>query len=173
MNRMNVKGILIMFATPANNFMLPIPQVAGDLKARFDGQNWGVPHLIPASSISRRSKAISTQKRRSETVRGDEDTSRSSTPLSSTTTQKGIWAEAPANHAVFGVNGCMHHIALTDSNHYEICCQKGNAAVFGHNGFQVGECWARQVAAVRDGVHGTLYTLFLSKMPQICCKSLS
>ncbi|KAG4415765.1 hypothetical protein IFR04_011065 [Cadophora malorum] len=148
--KMNVKGILIMFAMPANNFISPVPEVAEDLKVRFEGQNWGVPRQGPAVPTSHKSNSTAVQKSRAQSIGDDEDTEGNSA------TQKGIWTEAPPNHSIFGINGCMHHIALTDTNHYEICCQKGNAAVFGHNGFRVGQCWARQVAAVRDGVHGCL-----------------
>ena len=153
---MNVKGILIMFATPANNFISPVPEIAEDLKVRFEGQNWGVPRQDPAVPTSHKSNSTAVQKSRAQSIGDDEDTEGNSA------TQKGIWTEAPPNHSIFGINGCMHHIALTDTNHYEICCQKGNAAVFGHNGFRVGQCWARQVAAVRDGVHGTSFASFIS-----------
>ncbi|KAH7379964.1 PUA-like domain-containing protein [Cadophora sp. MPI-SDFR-AT-0126] len=166
--KMNIKGILTMFTTPANNFVTPVPEVAEDMKARFESQNWGVPRPIPTIPTRQKSKIKGITKKLTPVHTKDEgyneggsgisSQSGISAPLSASSTSvptKNIWSEAPPDHSIYGLNGCMHHIAQTDSRNYEICCEKGNAAVFGHNGFEVGQCWARQVAAVRDGVHGS------------------
>ncbi|PVH84102.1 hypothetical protein DL98DRAFT_613604 [Cadophora sp. DSE1049] len=158
--KMNVKGILTMFATPTNNFITPIPEAATKLKERFGSQNWGIPQPILTNPTQQKSKA-KTKSATNSKNRNDTPASGTASSLPSFTgntavfANKGVWAEAPPSHSIFGINGCMHHIALTNTSNYKICCEKGNAAIFGHNGFEVGQCWARQVAAVRDGVHGS------------------
>ncbi|KAK0113331.1 hypothetical protein ONS96_014196 [Cadophora gregata f. sp. sojae] len=135
--KINVKGILIMFATPANHFESPIPEISAKLSERFGSQNWGFPQLIePQVGKNTTSTRI-----------------RAGTPGSASHDVR--IRIPPPNHSIFGPNGCMHHIALFETRGYEILCEPGKYDVFGHNGFQVGQCWARQVAAVRDGVHGS------------------
>ncbi len=86
-------------------------------------------------------------------------------PRAATTTTP--WIKAPSSHPIYGSNGCMHDI-LRHQGRYKISPEYtvGNADIFGHNKFAIGSCWARQIAAVRDGVHGKL-TNFPPNVPRL------
>ncbi|KAL2069417.1 hypothetical protein VTL71DRAFT_14096 [Oculimacula yallundae] len=152
-NKLNIKGILTMILTPMNKFEAPILEIAAALQERFESQNWGAPKPEPIkTSASGASRSKKNKDSKVKQLSGPSDNKGDVDAKS--TDQKKIWALAPDGHPIFGLNGCMHHIALTDNSHYQIHGDRGDAAVFGHNGFEVGQCWPRLIAAVRDGVHG-------------------
>ncbi|KAK0113330.1 hypothetical protein ONS96_014195 [Cadophora gregata f. sp. sojae] len=67
------------------------------------------------------------------------------------------WRSAPPNHPIFGLHGIMHHIVFRkDTNKsYKIDPEYSSrdGSVIGHNGFEVGAWFPRQLAMVRDGMH--------------------
>ncbi|KAH7379965.1 hypothetical protein BKA64DRAFT_714003 [Cadophora sp. MPI-SDFR-AT-0126] len=67
------------------------------------------------------------------------------------------WKRAPSHHPIFGVQGIMHHILLrrdkTKSYKIDPEYTSTSGAVIGHNGFEVGAWFPRQLAMVRDGIH--------------------
>ncbi|PVH84103.1 hypothetical protein DL98DRAFT_585125 [Cadophora sp. DSE1049] len=71
--------------------------------------------------------------------------------------EKVPWRRAPSDHPIFGIDGIMHHILLRrdKSKSYKIDPEYTSAsgAVIGHNGFEVGAWFPRQLAMVRDGMH--------------------
>ncbi|CZS96864.1 uncharacterized protein RCO7_02638 [Rhynchosporium graminicola] len=181
--KIKLKTILEMFTIPSNNFGGHILEIATVLKERFEKQNWGVVVPAPVTnaasgtgqSKSPRSESdndlefdtddfesankgsASNPKPKSTSVHRYKitDADLSSIPRSANRIKTTcIWALAPSYHPLFGLNGCMHHIAMCDSSNYYISGGRVNAAVFGHNGLEMGQCWARRIDAMRDGVHG-------------------
>jgi hypothetical protein len=74
-------------------------------------------------------------------------------------TDKGLVKKPPQNHPIFGKNGPMHHILCSRGKQLSMSIddtyKSKNARVYGSNGLQVGNWWARLLAALRDGAHGS------------------
>lgn len=65
---------------------------------------------------------------------------------------------ASASH-IWGDSGIMRGILWKQGGHVTLDDKKAhifkkNARIHGHNGLTVGDCWPRQMAALRDGAHG-------------------
>ncbi|KAF7923489.1 hypothetical protein EAE99_006748 [Botrytis elliptica] len=58
----------------------------------------------------------------------------------------------PSNHPIWGDSGIMRGCLLNLSIRKDF--EAKDCKVYGHNGLTVGDCWARQIAALRDGAHG-------------------
>jgi hypothetical protein len=145
---LTLKGTLEMFINPAHNLEIKWQQAAQGLWDLFEAENWGEP-VQQASQTQSSSHGDPPSNSRNSSGQGAQPC---------TAIINGAYRKAPPAHPIFGLQGCMHHIAIckASTTSYKIYdgFNKTTFKVFGNNGIAVGTCWANQIAALRDGAHG-------------------
>lgn len=77
-------------------------------------------------------------------------------------TPEKTWRRPSPNHPIFGENGVMKGILAGRGEagrmgyKFDPYFNRPNFRVFGHNGCTVGDWWPLQIAACRDGAHGSI-----------------
>ncbi|KUJ20602.1 uncharacterized protein LY89DRAFT_666263 [Mollisia scopiformis] len=151
------ESVLDNFANPLFNLPLEVLRCGEALKWKFEFCNWGIVECkneddtSKATSKKRKSDALEDNEEGSSALAGAKNSAIAAQP-------QGVFVKAPDNHPIFGLNGIMHHIEATKSGKksYRVSAHYAGRDFrkFGDNGFTVGDCWALQIAALRDGVHG-------------------
>ncbi|KAG0650202.1 hypothetical protein D0Z07_3312 [Hyphodiscus hymeniophilus] len=134
-----------LIADPTFNFPSDFIMVAEFMMEKFQALNWGKPLAVPQIDDE------------SDTESEDEKPAKKKRKTSATT-QPPVTYLPPPNHPVFGANGIMRGILISQKaiKSYSISKEytKTPSTVFGANGLNVGDWWPRQLAALRDGAHG-------------------
>ncbi|KAF7949822.1 uncharacterized protein EAE97_003331 [Botrytis byssoidea] len=163
--RLRLLEVLKLFTNPVFKCPTEYSSIAKALIDKIEAQNgFEAPPPPPAAltidaqsanaNINKKRKSVSetpTSSKRSK----DNSTSRKS-PVPSPT---GYSAPPASASYIWGDNGIMRGI-LWKQGGYVILDEKKahlfkeNAKIHGHNGLTVGDCWPRQMAALRDGAHG-------------------
>lgn len=136
--------ILKLMINTTMKFPVKIQQIASIMLDIHESNNWGIP-----SKVEEKAEPSNSKKRKRDTEKSEE---KKVTPLAT-------YTRAPSNHPIFGTTGIMHHIQVskggpTTSYRVDPNYTKKAFNVFGDNGIQIGEVWANQIAALRDGAHG-------------------
>ncbi|KAI9794835.1 MAG: hypothetical protein M1816_002963 [Peltula sp. TS41687] len=145
------KGMdVIMDRTRFPYFPEEFVEKAKNLKEFWEKDNWGANETVgeePADEETQADGGAAGNKGRTAPAPAREVKERTT-----------IMYRPVRQHPIYGENGIMHHILIcrgqTLSYTLDDTVPKVSAAVFGHNGIQVGTCWPLQIAALRDGAHG-------------------
>ncbi|KAE8453718.1 hypothetical protein EG329_009229 [Mollisiaceae sp. DMI_Dod_QoI] len=139
--------VLRNMANPAYNLPTELQQVANALISVFESNNWGIEVIEeePQTPLS------NSKKRRSNQMEHNNGAAPASL---------GVYVKAPNNHPIFGLQGIMNHIQASKGGQtiaYRIDPEYSprDFRTFGHNGLTVGDVWPLQIAALRDGAHGS------------------
>ncbi|TGO06961.1 hypothetical protein BTUL_0372g00010 [Botrytis tulipae] len=163
--RLKLLEVLGLFTNPVFKCPTEYSSIAKALIDRIKAQNGFEAPPPPAAALTidaqsananknKKRKSVSETSTSSKRSR-DNSTSRESSVPSST----GYSAPPASASHIWGDNGIMRGIlwkqgghVILDENTAHIF--KKNAKIHGHNGLTVGDCWPRQMAALRDGAHG-------------------
>lgn len=149
-----------MIAEVKNNFPEAHRTIGKYLIDRFDQENWGVPVVVKDDSAGietaegRAGDLPNSSRKRVKLNTGGE--------IDYTDKHFNSRLRAADDDPIYGAGACMHNIlcklGTTGMKSYILDpkVEAREARIFGHNGLQVGNCWARQVALFRDGGHGIL-----------------
>lgn len=151
--KLDVAMDVVMRTSSGWKFPAEFQEKAKNLMEYWEGQNWGADEVVEESESE------------SESDDNDEDTAgnagqaktqRRPRPIQERIT---MVRRPPRDHPIFGENGIMHGIFMvrgqTTAYKFDDTVARKNPAVFGHNGIEVGSCWPLQIAALRDGAHGS------------------
>jgi hypothetical protein len=138
-------------ANPLMHFPSEYIQIAQAIEKRFEAQNWGeVPKEEPKTD---------EENTDAETPKKKAKTSATKTSLAGSSHQTAVTRLPLPNHGIFGTTGIMRGILANkgDTTSYSLDprSHKTPFNVFGANGLIVGDWWPRQIAALRDGAHGS------------------
>lgn len=143
-----------MLANPDSRFDHDMQVLCACLTVKFEKQNWGV-----------------VQKAKKRSMDNKED---NTTPLKTKKSKAGPLDKSKlkppsVNHPIYGQDGIMKGILWYETGATSATCldpqyQTKNAREFGNNGLQVGTWFARQLAALRDGAHGSYIILLLNQL---------
>ncbi|KAH6678583.1 PUA-like domain-containing protein [Halenospora varia] len=145
----NIKGKLQEIGDPSYNFPEEQRRIAQAFSKEFEADNWGVP---PEPKRPTKATRVTTRSRERS---GERKPIKAKAEKS-----EAVVRYPPKDHKIFGSEGCMHHIPISQSKYTkayildDAYAQK-DFRTFGHNGLEVGTCWPLQVAAWRDGAHGS------------------
>lgn len=145
-----------MIFNPIFRFPTEYAQVAEYVYKKLEAERWGADEVEAADLLEDEvPEASSCDGTTSAAAKTEE---RKSGPLRD--------SDFPADtDPIYGLNGIMHHIlriqgSKTASYQINPSFKSKNAKIFGHNGLTVGNCWPNQMALLRDGAHGPLYSHF-------------
>ncbi|TGO86995.1 hypothetical protein BPOR_0260g00010 [Botrytis porri] len=166
---LKLKNVLELFTRPSFKCPTEYSSIAKALIDRIEAQNG---FEAPPPSPSPPAAALTIDTHSANTNKNKKRKSVSETPTSSkrsrdnstsqespAPTSTGYSAPPASASHIWGDNGIMRGI-LWKQGGYVILDEKKahifkkNAKIHGHNGLTVGDCWPRQMAALRDGAHG-------------------
>ncbi|KAF7892840.1 uncharacterized protein EAF02_000378 [Botrytis sinoallii] len=161
---LKLKEVLELFAYP----LCPkeFSSIAKALIDRIEAQNGfdAPPPPPPAAALtidSQSANANKDKKRKSvsETPASSKKSRNNSSRESPVPSSTGYSAPPASASHIWGDNGIMRGILWKQGGHVTLDDKKAhifkkNAKIHGHNGLTVGDCWPRQMAALRDGAHG-------------------
>lgn len=162
--KIDLKRVLDVLRLPARGFSAVTNEIAEGLFQEFERQNWGES---PTPMM------FTTAPEPNSVAPGRSNTSRRRMPLNASSTVPATVSAAPElqdektvlcfdeDHPIFGNDGVMHGINVrlnmtTKKRSYFLDKSKHrpHTNIVGHNGCNVGDCWAYQICLVRDSVHG-------------------
>ena len=159
----NLRSTLETWKDPGKAASDATRSIVGGLFDKFDDQGWGTHatsnNQPPASPSQSNSTSIVPAPRR-----GNDQNRLAGTIVSALTSQpafqSGVMRLIDPRNRIWGPHGIMHDFQMKPKNPKGFYIsvvpgKKKNAKRFGRNGLQIGQCWAYQAAAFRDGAHGS------------------
>ncbi|TGO15147.1 hypothetical protein BPAE_0590g00030 [Botrytis paeoniae] len=164
---LKLKNVLELFANPLFKCPKEYSSIAKALIDRIEAQNgFEAPPPPPppsAAALTIDTQSANANKNKKRKSVGDTPTSskrsrdnstseETSAPGNSTSGSVAPVHLPPSNHLIWGDRGIMRGCLLNLSIRKDFKAK--DCKIYGHNGLTVGDCWARQIAALRDGAHG-------------------
>ncbi|KAF5878453.1 putative ydg sra domain-containing protein [Botrytis fragariae] len=164
---LKLKDVLELFANPLFKCPKEYSSIAKALIDRIEAQNGfeapPPPPPLPAAPLAvdpQSANANKNKKRKSvdespisSKKPRDNSTSEDNSALRNSTSGPVAPVQLPpSNHLIWGDSGIMRGCLLNLSIRKDFKAK--DCKIYGHNGLTVGDCWARQIAALRDGAHG-------------------
>ena len=132
-------------------FPPPFPEMAKKLEDLWVAQNWGAGEV--------NEEVVSDEEDEAGAASNVNQTEPSDVGRRIHDERTKIIRRPHPNHPIYGTNGIMHGILVvkgkTTAYQLDDNFTRRNASVFGHNGLEVGTSWPLQIAALRDGAHGS------------------
>ncbi|KAF7958690.1 hypothetical protein EAE96_002224 [Botrytis aclada] len=163
---LRLKDVLELFTDPEFKCPTEYSRIAKALIDRIEAQNgFKAPPPPPPAALTIDTQPANTNNNKKRKSPGQTPTSSkrsrdSSTPSENTTPSSLGYSAPPASAShIWGDRGIMRGILWKQSGHVTLDEEKAkifkkNSKIHGHNGLTVGDCWPRQMAALRDGAHG-------------------
>lgn len=147
-----------LFTKPEHNFPPLYSAISQELIDKFQAED-GFEERLPSKSPSPppifNSTKTSANKRKSK-----DDTTLAATKSRKRSRDEPseLFRPAPPDHPIWGRNGIMRGLMSNGSGTQldPAYPNKVDFRVFGHNNLNIGDCWPRQLAALRDGAHGKI-----------------
>ncbi|TGO62908.1 hypothetical protein BCON_0016g00010 [Botryotinia convoluta] len=164
---LKLKEVLELFTNPVFKCPTEYSSIAKALIDKIEAQNGfeapppPPPPVQAALTVDTQSANANKNKKRksvgetptsSKRSRDNVTSEETSTPRSSTSGTVAPVHLPPSNHLIWGDSGIMRGCLLNLSIRKDFKAR--DCKIYGHNGLTVGDCWARQIAALRDGAHG-------------------
>ena len=148
------------------NFPSEYRQIIQAIEDRFEAQNWGEAPKEEIKTDEESTDEESTDEESTDEESTDGESTKkkakasaTKTPTAGTSHQTAVTRRPLPNHRIFGATGIMRGILISkgDTTSYSLDprSHKTPFNVFGANGLIVGDWWPRQIAALRDGAHGS------------------
>ncbi|KAM3086928.1 hypothetical protein ACMFMG_001046 [Clarireedia jacksonii] len=155
--KLSLKTYLELFTKPEHNFPPLYSTISQALIDKFqsgDGFEERAPSKSPpplSTSIPTKASANKRKSKDSTTVVPPKSHKRSKDETSE------LIRPPPPDHPIWGRNGIMRGLMTNRSSTklnpaYQ---DKVDFKVYGHNSLNSGDCWPKQIAALRDGAHGS------------------
>ncbi|CAD6448220.1 b77b7ef2-fbe0-409f-9868-34181a126fd5 [Sclerotinia trifoliorum] len=155
-NTLNLRSVLEILINPIFNFPQEYSDISQALIVKIEGQNgFQAPPSPPVSKTNIESATSNSRKRRSPS---------SETPTSAKKSRNNSLSSSPnvvpppSDHPIWGANGIMRGLVRDGTSikliEEKIHTFKKKFNRFGHNDLTVGDCWPKQIVALRDGAHG-------------------
>ncbi|THV43956.1 hypothetical protein BGAL_0794g00010 [Botrytis galanthina] len=162
---LRLKEVLGLFTNPVFKCPTEYSNIAKALIDRIEARNGfeAPPPPVAALTIDAQSANANKNKKRksvSETPTSSKRSRNDSTSRESPVPSSTGYSAPPASAShIWGDSGIMRGILWKQGGHVtlddkKVHIFKKNARIHGHNGLTVGDCWPRQMAALRDGAHG-------------------
>lgn len=167
---LNLKMILKFFTDPEFKFPKEYCSIAEALIDRIEAQNGfeaPMPPPPPPAALTIDNQSANANKYKKRKSTGETPTSskrprdKSTSEEKSTPSSSGYSAPPASASHIWGDTGIMRGILWKQGGHVRLNKEtwdrfKKDWNHFGHNGLTVGDCWPRQMAALRDGAHGKI-----------------
>ncbi|KAF7877509.1 hypothetical protein EAF04_001186 [Stromatinia cepivora] len=150
-----LRSFLEILINPIFKFPREYSNISQALIDKIESQNGFQRPPSPTLTINTEPATVNSRKRRSPS---------NETPASAKKSRNNSMSSSsnavppPSDHPIWGDNGIMRGLEWDGTNikfnQEKIGIFKKNFDRFGHNGLTIGDCWARQMAALRDGAHG-------------------
>ncbi|KAM0137658.1 hypothetical protein ACHAP3_003887 [Botrytis cinerea] len=165
---LNLKMILKFFTDPEFKFPKEYCSIAEALIDRIEAQDGfeaPMPPPPPPAALTVDNQSANANKYKKRKSTGETPTSskrprdKSTSEEKSTPSSSGYSAPPALASHIWGDTGIMRGILWKQGGHVRLNKEtwdrfKKDWNHFGHNGLTVGDCWPRQMAALRDGAHG-------------------
>ncbi|KAJ8070213.1 hypothetical protein OCU04_000599 [Sclerotinia nivalis] len=156
-NTLYLRSFLEILINPIYKFPREYSNISQALIDKIEGQNgFQRPPSPPTLTTNTESATVNSRKRRSPSNEAPASAKKSRNNSMSSSSNV---VPPPSDHPVWGDNAIMRGLVWDGTNiklnQEKIDIFKKKFDRFGHNDLTVGECWPRQIAALRDGAHGS------------------
>ncbi|PQE05368.1 ydg sra domain-containing protein [Rutstroemia sp. NJR-2017a BVV2] len=149
--KLSLKTYLELFTKPEHNFPPLCATISQALIDKFQAGDGFEERPPPQLSISTKTSINKRKSKDDTTVTSPKGRKRSKDEPNE------LIKPPPPNHPIWGRNGIMRGL-MTNGSSTKLdpaYPAKVDFRVYGHNGLTNGDCWPKQIAALRDGAHGS------------------
>ncbi|KAI9681421.1 MAG: hypothetical protein M1817_002705 [Caeruleum heppii] len=153
------KAVKIIYDDQRFHFPQPYPDVARQIYESWEASNWGAGEVVDEEEEDAADAESTVQAGSSSTAAPATTTSKKTAKPKDKEPKEKVVRRPHPSHPIFGTQGIMSGILIvqgvTKSYCFDDTIARRTPKVFGHNGIAIGTCWPLQVAACRDGAHGS------------------
>ncbi|PQE09678.1 ydg sra domain-containing protein [Rutstroemia sp. NJR-2017a BBW] len=149
--KLSLKTYLELFTKPEHNFPPLYSTISKALIDKFQAGDGFEERPPPQLSISTKTSINKRKSKDDKTAISPKGHKRSKDEPSE------LIKPPPPDHPIWGRNGIMRGL-MTNGSSTKLDPSYPNKVdfkVYGHNGLTNGDCWPKQIAALRDGAHGS------------------